>query len=186
MIPSLINEGHERVGVLAQEHGLPLQRAPTPMARVDTTHIRTELVEEHVARNVNGKETVMPTASFVFTTEEGRLLRRNIYVDHFKLAVLRAGLPPKLTFHDLRKAAGSIAASPTYGGHSAKTVQNLLGHSVQQVTTETYIAEFSEDAARLRASLERIYSEAGPAVHLQCDPDSTVTSMGPRRRRKAG
>ncbi|HEV2754975.1 MAG TPA: hypothetical protein VG318_04280 [Actinomycetota bacterium] len=101
-------------------------------------------------------------------------------------AVIKAGLPPALTFHDLRKAAGSIAASPTYAGASPKTVQNLLGHSVQQVTTESYIAEFAEDTARVRASLERIYSEAGPAVHLQCDPDSTVKSMAPRRRRKAG
>lgn len=155
------------------------------------------LLDEHIARfgadhdarasvYVDGRKTAIPTASFVFTTEEGCLLRRNIYTDHFRPAVTKAGLPPKLTFHALRKAAGSIAASPTYAGASPKTVQNLLGHSVQQVTTETYVAEFAEDTARLRASLERIYSEAGPAVHLQCNPDLTVTSIAPRRRRKAG
>lgn len=77
----------------------------------------SRILDEHIARYagrdvevnvyVRGKPARISTAPFVFTTEEGCLIRRNIYVDHYKPAVIRAGLNPALDFHDLRKATGS-------------------------------------------------------------------------------
>lgn len=129
--------------------------------------------------HVNGVKTKIPTETFVVTTEGGGLFRRNAYARHFKPAVVAAGLNPKITFHDLRKAAGSIAASPTYANGSPKSVQNLLRHSSQQVTTEVYVTEFAEDFDALRDNLQRIYTEAGPPVRLQCEADSTVPGDAP-------
>jgi len=94
------------------------------------------LLDEHIARfgadhearasvYVNGKETMMPTASFVFTTEEGRLLRRNIYVDHFKPCRDQSGPPTEAHLprpaqgrgihsreSDLRRALGEDRSEP--------------------------------------------------------------------------
>jgi integrase len=74
--------------------------------------------------------------SFVFTAPEGGPLRHNnFYRRHFKPAVLRAGLPDDLRFHDLRHSfAGFLIAQ---GAHP-RAIMERLGHSSIQVTLGTY------------------------------------------------
>lgn len=134
--------------------------------------------------HVDGIATEVSTAPYVITTEEGKFFRRNIYEDHYKPAVVKAGRNPKLDFHALRHGAGSIASSPTYANASSKVVQNLLRHSTEQVTTEIYTHYFAKDFDRLRDSLQEIYTS--DAAQMQHEPDSRVKSMAPRRNKKAG
>lgn len=107
-------------------------------------------LEQHIARFVGADGSV-------FTSPKGGPLRHNVYKRFYKPALVEAELDPQLRFHDLRHTSASIAGSRQYGGETAKVVQQLLRHSSQQVTTETYMHLFPEDMARLRESLDRVY-----------------------------
>jgi integrase len=110
-------------------------------------------LEQHIARFVGADGSV-------FTSPNGGPLRHNVYKRFYKPALVEAELDPQLRFHDLRHTSASIAGSRQYGGETAKVVQQLLRHSSQQVTTETYMHLFPEDMARLRESLDRVYDKA--------------------------
>lgn len=110
-------------------------------------------LEQHIARFVGADGSV-------FTSPKGGPLRHNVYKRFYKPALVEAELDPQLRFHDLRHTSASIAGSRQYGGETAKVVQQLLRHSSQQVTTETYMHLFPEDLARLRESLDRVYDKA--------------------------
>lgn len=111
----------------------------------------------------------------VFTSPKGGPLRRNFYKRVFKPALRPAGLTVSTTFHDLRHTAASLAGSKSYAGESAKVVQQLLGHSSQQVTSETYMHLFPEEIDRLKGSLERVFDL--PAPHALHDDATEVTPL---------
>jgi integrase len=72
----------------------------------------------------------------VFTGPTGAALRHNLfYARHFKPAVLRAGLPPALRFHDLRHTAAALLIAE--GAHP-KAIMERLGHSSIEVTLDRY------------------------------------------------
>ncbi|HVA43942.1 MAG TPA: tyrosine-type recombinase/integrase [Acidimicrobiales bacterium] len=72
----------------------------------------------------------------VFTSPTGAPIRYNLfYVRHFKPAVVAAGLPPRLRFHDLRHSC--VAIFIAQGAHP-KAIMERLGHSTIQVTLDRY------------------------------------------------
>jgi integrase len=62
-----------------------------------------------------------------------------------------AGLDPKLTPHDLRDTAATIAFS---NGASVKEVQRMLGHKRAQVTLDRYTGVLDSMAARTDEALD--------------------------------
>jgi integrase len=75
-------------------------------------------------------------AAFVFTSPEGGTLNhKNFYRRHFKPAVVAAGLPPEMRFHDLRHTCAALCIA--LGAHP-KAIQERLGHSSITVTLDRY------------------------------------------------
>lgn len=98
------------------------------------------------------------TEGFVFTAAEGGPLRRNFYRRTFKPAVVAAGLPPDVRFHDLRHTCAALLIAQ--GAHP-KEIQERLGHSTIRLTFDRYRHLFPTLDARLRDGLEALYRVAG-------------------------
>jgi integrase len=108
-----------------------------------------EALADHLA---NGQHD--PT-SLVFTTTTGRPIRHNLfYARHFKPAVLRAGLPAALRFHDLRHTCAALLIAQ--GAHP-KAIMERLGHSSIQVTLDRYGHLFPGLDEALSDGLEATY-----------------------------
>jgi len=93
----------------------------------------------------------------VFTSSEGGPLRRNFYKRHFKPAVVRAGLPAGLRFHDLRHTCAALLIAQ--GAHP-KEIQVRLGHSTIRMTFDRYGHLFPNLDERLRDGLEAGFRKA--------------------------
>jgi len=94
-------------------------------------------------------------ADLVFTTTTGRPIRHNLfYARHFKPAVIRAGLPPALRFHDLRHTCAALLIAQ--GAHP-KAIMERLGHSSIQVTLDRYGHLFPGLDEALTDGLEATY-----------------------------
>ena len=91
----------------------------------------------------------------MFTAPRGGPLRHNLfYVRHFKPAVVRAGLPPALRFHDLRHTCAALLIAQ--GAHP-RAIMERLGHSSIQVTLDRYGHLFPGLDAALTDGLEATY-----------------------------
>jgi integrase len=91
----------------------------------------------------------------VFTTTTGRPIRHNLfYARHFKPAVVHAGLPPALRFHDLRHTCAALLIAK--GAHP-KAIMERLGHSSIQVTLDRYGHLFPGLDEALTDELEATY-----------------------------
>ena len=91
----------------------------------------------------------------VFPGPTGKPLRHNLfYVRHFKPAVVRAGLPAGLRFHDLRHTCAALLVAQ--GAHP-KAIMERLGHSSIQVTLDRY--------GHLFPSLDESLTEGLEATH---------------------
>jgi integrase len=90
----------------------------------------------------------------LFTSAEGTPLRRNFYRRHFKPAVVAAGLPDGLRFHDLRHTCAAMLIAQ--GAHP-KEIQERLGHSTIRLTFDRYGHLFPSLDDRLRDGLEAAY-----------------------------
>ncbi|EPD85150.1 hypothetical protein HMPREF1529_01765 [Microbacterium sp. oral taxon 186 str. F0373] len=94
-------------------------------------------------------------------------MRRSGSQDWFANAVQRAQTVdpsiPRLTPHDLRHTAASLAIS---SGANLKAVQRMLGHASAAMTLDTYADLFDDDldavAARLNAQMPLVALPAGP------------------------
>jgi integrase len=96
-----------------------------------------------------------PSATgLLFTSAEGTPLRRNFYRRHFKPAVVRAGLPAGLRFHDLRHTCAAMLIAQ--GAHP-KEIQERLGHSTIRITFDRYGHLLPSLDERLRDGLESAY-----------------------------
>lgn len=119
----------------------------------------------------------------VFTSAEGAPLRhRNFMRRHLKPAVVRAGLPEKLRFHDLRHTAAALMIAE---GATMEQVKQILGHSTIRVTSDTYGHLFDDHADPLMEALAARRGQAGvpnvcpaPVVDLA----ETRVSAGRNRR----
>ena len=88
-----------------------------------------QMLGEHVGQYPSSE-------GFVFTAAQGGPIRhRNFYQRHFQPAVLRAGLPPGLRFHDLRHTCAALLIA---NGRHMEEVKAHLGHSSIRVTSDRY------------------------------------------------
>jgi integrase len=96
------------------------------------------LLELPLARQCEGKSR----DELVFATKHGTHQRRSHNeTGWFPVAVAEAGLP-KMTPHDLRHSAASLAIS---SGANVKAVQRMLGHASASMTLDVYADLFDDD-----------------------------------------
>ena len=79
----------------------------------------------------------------VFSRPVGTFVARSkSSVGWFAVAARRAGIAEKLTPHDLRHTAASLAVS---AGANVKAVQRMLGHASAAMTLDVYADLFDDD-----------------------------------------
>lgn len=148
---------HGRVHVVAsatEAYG-KLQFGPPKTYQRRAVPIPRALVAE-LTTHVAGKAG----RDFVFTSSRGGPLRHsNFYARHFKPAVLRAGLPERMRFHDLRH---SYAAMLIAEGAHPRAIMERMGHSTIQVTLGTYGHLFPNLETALTDALDEVYRAAEP------------------------
>jgi len=112
-----------------------------------------------------------PVGEFVFASREGQPLRRNNFRRrHWKPALIKAGLPQGLRFHDLRHTCASILIAQ--GAHP-KEIQARLGHSSITTTMDRYGHLLPSLGSQLDEALDRTYR------HVQIVPLSGNSTPEP-------
>jgi integrase len=122
----------------------------------------SEILGEHIGRYPSED-------GFVFSSPEGRPLRRNFYSRHYLPALVRSGLDPDLClctnrkcdrrhrplyrFHDLRHTCAALLIAQ--GAHP-KEIQERLGHSTITLTFDRYGHLFPSLDERLRDGLDKM------------------------------
>lgn len=107
---------------------------------------------------------------FVFTSMQGKPLRRNFYKRHYLPALVASGLDPALClcengkceerhtplyrFHDLRHTCAALLIAQ--GAHP-KEIQERLGHSTIRITFDRYGHLFPSLDERLKDGLDRVF-----------------------------
>lgn len=95
----------------------------------------------------------------LFPGDDGGFLRRTgtskTSRGWFVGALSRAGLP-RMTPHDLRHTAASLAIS---AGANVKAVQRMLGHASATMTLDTYADLFEDDLDRVGSALDHAASQ---------------------------
>ena len=91
----------------------------------------------------------------VFTSPEGQVLRVSsyrprVFNDAVKVCQGQSDGFPKVTPHDLRHAAASLAIS---AGANVKSVQLMLGHKSAALTLDTYADLFPDDLEAVAEAL---------------------------------
>lgn len=120
--------------------------------------------------------------AFVFTAPKGGPLRHhNFYKRQFCPALVRAGLPAQIRFHDLRHTCASLLIAQ--GAHP-KAIQAHLGHSSIQVTMDRYGHLFPDALEHLADRLDAAHAQ------LRIDAMGTEPRHGlielPQRRTRNG
>jgi integrase len=92
----------------------------------------------------------------LFTSRNGQPLRNSNWRRTFDKAVQRAGLP-RLTPHDLRHTAASLAIS---AGANVKVIQSMLGHQSAALTLDTYAGLFQTDLDEVAERLNAAHANA--------------------------
>jgi integrase len=102
----------------------------------------------------------------------------------FMNAVRRAGLLdpsiPRLTPHDLRHTAASLAIS---AGANVKAVQRMLGHASAAMTLDTYADLFDDDLDAVASKLNEAMSVIPSTVKLRASLDAA--RQGPHSSRRS-
>jgi integrase len=122
----------------------------------------SEMLGEHVGRYPSGD-------GYVFSSPEGKPLRRNFYKRHYLPALVKSGLDPDLClcpdrsctlrhrplyrFHDLRHTCAALLIAQ--GAHP-KEIQERLGHSTITLTFDRYGHLFPSLDERLRDGLDNM------------------------------
>ncbi|WP_111718757.1 tyrosine-type recombinase/integrase [Homoserinimonas sp. OAct 916] len=89
--------------------------------------------------------------------------RRGWYVAAIRDATARDNDFPRLTLHDLRHTAASLAIS---AGANAKAVQRMLGHASAAMTLDTYADLFEDDLDAVATALNQAKSNSNVAKAL--------------------
>ncbi|WP_327413910.1 tyrosine-type recombinase/integrase [Streptomyces sp. NBC_01233] len=95
--------------------------------------------QEHERSEWEGEEAWVESGC-VFTMENGAALHPDWISRRFKRLVELSGLPP-VRLHDLRHLSASLAL---LAGTDIKVVQERLGHSSRQITSDTYTSVLPE------------------------------------------
>ncbi|MFJ5737250.1 tyrosine-type recombinase/integrase [Streptomyces microflavus] len=99
----------------------------------------------------------------VFTHENGEPLHPDWVSRRFKRLVELSGLPP-VRLHDLRHISASLSLLQ---GHDIKVVQERLGHSSRQITSDTYTSVLPELARREVESIGSAIPRTVPFIVLK-------------------
>jgi len=109
----------------------------------------------------------------VFLDDQGRRLNRPVsFTGWYPLAVQRAGIP-KVTIHDLRHTAASLAVS---AGVNVKALQRMLGHKSAAMTLDTYSDLFDDDLDAVGVALDHARTTA--SVPKMCPQASASAPTG--------
>jgi integrase len=96
----------------------------------------------------------------------------------FESSIRRAQLVdqtlPRITIHDLRHTAASLAIS---AGANVKAVQRMLGHKSAAMTLDTYADLFDDDVDAVATALDHAYTAAG--VSKRCPPETKSALSNP-------
>jgi integrase len=130
-----------------------------------------DLLGAYLATRPNG------ASDLVFMSPRGDPLRHNaFYRRQFKPAVVAAGLPSALRFHDLRHTCAALLIAQ--GAHP-RAIMERLGHSSITVTIDTYGHLFPALDEALSEGLERTYRAAREPhrklLWCRCGADRFVT-----------
>jgi integrase len=136
-----------------------------PLPRVVLDALAAHLAEFPPApvevEDVTGPEPVRRPARLLFTTPDGRPLRRTSFsASVWQPARARAGLPDSVTFHDLRHYYASLLIRHN---ESVKVVQARLGHASAAETLDTYSHLWPDSEDRTRLAVDEVLG-AGPAA----------------------
>lgn len=139
-----------------ERHGLVFSEPKTYERRSVTLprFLREELSAHLAGRAVEPDHFVFPAAS------GGVLRHKHFYRTIFKPAVVAAGLPAQLRFHDLRHTCASLCIA--LGAHP-KAIQERLGHSSITVTLDRYGHLFPKLDEELTERLDALHREAATA-----------------------
>lgn len=85
----------------------------------------------------------------MFCWEDGRSIHPRVFLRHFKMLLLKAGITKNLRFHDMRHTFATLAIE---SGVPIKTVQGMLGRQNIQTTLGIYAhvtAKMRTEAAKI-------------------------------------
>ena len=119
---------------------------------------------------------------FVFSAAEGGPVRhRNFYARHFRPAVERAGLNPRLRFHDLRHTCAALLIAE---GRHLEEIKAHLGHSTIRVTSDRYGHLFPPRERPSRPASTKHFGAPGraPAAQPRPAPDRGFSEKHQRPR----
>jgi integrase len=144
-----LTKGTIRISESANEVLGHFEEGPTKTGKgraVSMPRFLVSMLRDHIPRFSSG--------GYVFTSAEGKPLRRNFYRRHFVPAVSSAGLPEGLRFHDLRHTCAALSIAQ--GAHP-KEIQERLGHSTIRMTFDRYGHLFPTLDDRLRDGLDAAF-----------------------------
>ena len=115
-----------------------------------------EAIAEHIRKFPPGPD------GFLITNRLRKPVRRSSFGNRWKLAVKKAGLPPRTRFHDLRHFyASTLIAANLH----PKTIQARLGHASIVETLDTYGHLFPMAEEDGRGVLDRALAPESVADH---------------------
>ena len=130
-----------------------LQLVPTKTYERRSVPIPRSLIDDLATQIRHGSE-------FVWQGPHGGPLRySNWFKRHFKPAVVRAGLPSRTRFHDLRHTYAALLIAE--GAHP-RAIMERMGHSTITVTLDTYGHLLPKIDAALDDALDLTYRTAAP------------------------
>ncbi|UFS61234.1 tyrosine-type recombinase/integrase [Subtercola endophyticus] len=112
-----------------------------------------EFLVPHLEKRCSGK----PREAIVFAGADGGVLRSSnfcgrVYDGAVKRAMTADPTFPRVTVHDLRHTAASLAVS---AGANVKAVQRMLGHASAAMTLDVYADLFDDDLDAVATALNR-------------------------------
>lgn len=110
-------------------------------------------VKVWVEDRTNPARPVWRWAELLFTSSDGDALRRDQFGNLWRPARDAAGLPPELTFHDMRH----FYASALLRIGDVKAAQEALGHATAQETLDTYGHLWPDSKERARAAIDAAF-----------------------------
>lgn len=134
-------------------------------------------LSEYLARAMEGKGR----EDLVFTAPEGGVLRlatfRTRTLNRAVATLVEAGEFPRVTVHDLRHTAASLAIS---AGANVKAVQTMLGHKSAVLTLDTYSDLFPDDLERVADALDVARKSAADVLRTETqERPHPVSRIGP-------
>ncbi|CPX80708.1 site-specific integrase [Mycobacteroides abscessus] len=138
----------------------------TPKAHKQRTVPLPEFLLPYLATQCEGKAR----DGLLWPGEDGKHLRRPHPTSGWFAKAVAASRVPRMTPHDLRHTAASLAVS---AGANVKAVQKMLGHASAAMTLDVYADLFDDDleavataldAARLRESVGKTWARGGQSA----------------------